>query len=146
MRDPDPHFGATLEFLGVDPTYRPASFAVHNPAHESRGGPIGSLARSRLVQFAAWRVLPRAIGEARALELARRVVQSPLLRRTSSRPGVSPEVRQRLEAEFAPDVQLLSKLLDQDLAALWFGASAMGSRPPGTVPPVPGRAGGAARS
>jgi len=145
MPDPASHYRALLEFLGIDPTYRPASFAVHNPAHGSRGGPLGSIARSRLAQFAAWRVLPRAIGEARTLELARRIVQSPLLRRTSSRPGVSAELRQRLEAEFAPDVQLLSQLLDRDLATLWFGRSTRDASPSETAPQVPGRAGGAAR-
>jgi hypothetical protein len=142
MPDPAAHFRAILEFLDIDPMYRPASFAVHNPAHGSRGGPLGTLARSRLVQFAAWRVVPRLIGEARALELVRRAVQSPILRRKASRAAVPPELRQRLEAEFAPDVQLLSELLGQDLATLWFSAPEMARLDPTTD--SPDRAGGSA--
>ena len=145
MRDPATHLRAILEFIGVDPTYRPPSFQVHNPAHGSRGGPIGSLARSRPVQFAAWRVLPRVLGEARTLELVRRIVQSPMLRRKASRDEVSVELRRQLEVEFEPDVRLLSGLLGQDLVALWFGDSTRGSDRPDPALPIPGRAGGAAR-
>jgi hypothetical protein len=133
MADPAAHFEGLLTFLGVDPTYRPDTFATHNPAHGSRGGPLGSFARSRVVQFAAWRVLPRLLGEVRALELARRVVQSPLLRRKASRPGVPEGLRRRLEAEFAPDVRRLSEMLDQDLEALWFGSARKGAEPRGGV-------------
>lgn len=119
MADPSVHFGTLLEFLEIDPAYRPETFEVHNPAHGSRGR-LGGLARSRLVQLVAWRLAPRLIGEARTLELVRKVVQSPLLRRDSTKPGVPAELRRQLETEFAPDVELLSELLRQDLAALWF--------------------------
>ena len=145
-RDPAAQYRSLLEFLGIDPTYRPASFEVHNPAHGSRHGPLGALARSRVAQFAAWRVLPRVLGEARTLELARRIVQSPLLRRRATRSGVPVELRRRLEAEFAPDVELLSGLLGQDLAALWFGGGSDESRGAAFAPTVGGRAGGPARS
>jgi hypothetical protein len=146
MGDPAAHYRSLLEFLGVAPAYRPPSFQVHNPAHGSRQGPLGTLARSRLAQFAAWRVLPRVLGEARTLELVRRVVQSPLLRRRATRSGVPIELRRRLEAEFAPDVERLSGLLGQDLAALWFGGGSGESSRPAFAPTVEGRAGGPARS
>ena len=144
MADPAMHYRAILEFLDVDPTYRPPSFDVHNPAHGSRGGPIGSLARSRPVQFAAWRVLPRVLGEARTLELVRRIVQSPMLRRKASREEVAAGLRRQLEVEFEPDVRLLSSLLGQDLTALWFGGSTEGSDRPEPAPSIPGPAAGPA--
>lgn len=146
MADPASHFQALLEFLGVDPAYRPDSFAAHNPAHGSRGGPLASLARSRAAQFAAWRVLPRVIGEVRALELARRVVQSPVLRRTASRPDVPMDLRRRLEDEFAPDVQRLSEMLDQDLTTMWFGADTAGQNSAVSAPSFSGGASGRAQS
>jgi len=124
MADPAAHFARLLSFLGVDPGYRPASFAAHNPAHGARGGAIGRLARSRVVQAVAWGLVPRVLGEARTLELVRRVVQSPILRRNAAKTAVPAALRRRLESELAPDVRLLSELVGQDLAALWFGATA----------------------
>lgn len=146
MADPATHFAALLDFLGIDPTYRPSTFAVHNPAHGSRGGPIGRLARSRAVQLVAWRLVPRLLGEARTLELVRRVVQSPLLRGRSSKSSVPADLRSRLEAELAPDVELLSTLLGQDLKSLWFGTGAAGTRTAEPARSLPGRAGGTAGS
>jgi len=124
IRDPAAQFRRLLGFMGVDPEYRPASFETHNPAHGTRGSLVGALARSRPVQFAFWRVLPRLLGEARTLELVRRVVQSPILRRNAARTAVPAALRRRLESELAPDVRLLSELVGQDLAALWFGGTA----------------------
>jgi hypothetical protein len=146
MPDPAAHYAALLEFLGVDPTYRPATFGAHNPAHGSRGGPLGRLARSRAAQVVAWRLVPRLLGEARTLELVRRVVQSPVLRRTSSRTEVPADLRSRLETELEPDVRLLSELTGQDLLTLWFGGGTAGAEQREPARPVPGRAGGAARS
>jgi hypothetical protein len=122
-RDPVMHFQGLLEFLGVDPTYRPPAFANYNPAHGSQTKLFGAIARSRPVQLAVWRALPRALGEERTLELTRRIVQSRLFRRRStSKPGVPIDLRRQLEAELAPDVERLSNLLDYDLKQRWFGA------------------------
>jgi len=123
MREPAAQFRDLLTFLEIDPEYRPSSFAAHNPAHVGRAGLVGSLARSRPVQFAAWRLVPRILGQARTLELTRRIVQSPLLRTKASKASVPADLRKRLEAELGPDVRALSELLGQDLAAQWFGAS-----------------------
>jgi hypothetical protein len=120
--DPVGPFRDLLAFLDVDPDYRPASFAAHNPAHGGRSTLVGRIARSRAVQFGVWRLLPRLLGETRTLELTRRVVQSPLLRTKGTREEVAPDLRRRLEDELRPDVRLLSELLGQDLAALWFAA------------------------
>jgi hypothetical protein len=43
--------------------------------------------------------------------------------RAAVRPTLSIEFRQELEAAFAPDVQLLEKLLSRDLGALWFSSN-----------------------
>ena len=130
VRDPATHFRRLLEFLGVDPTFQPASFAAHNQAHGSRGGLLRSLARTRPVQFATWRVLPALIGDARTRELSRRIGHSKLRRRTAQRAEVPAELRRRLEAEFAPDVARLSELLGRDVAAVWFGAQPETSKQP----------------
>jgi hypothetical protein len=129
-RDPDRHFRHLLEFLGVDPTYRPPSFASHNPAHGAQTKFFGAIARSRPVQLAAWRLLPRVLGEERTLELTRRIVQSRLFRqRSNGKPAVPIDLRRQLEAELAPDVERLSKLLDDDLLTRWFGAPQHSSGP-----------------
>jgi hypothetical protein len=126
VRDPAAHFESLLKFLDVDPTFRPASFAAHNPAHGSRARLVGSLARSRPVQFAMWRLLPTAIGDLRTLELTRRLAHSRFFRRRiSGKTHVRVDLRRRLEAELLPDVERLSALLQYDVASLWFG----GARP-----------------
>jgi hypothetical protein len=125
VADPAGHFGALLEFLDVDPAYRPASFEAHNPAHGSRGKLVGSLARSRPVQFAMWRALPRLLGDGRTLEVTRRLAHSGLFRRRiSGKAAVPGDLRVQLATELAPDVERLSGLLGRDVSSLWFGASA----------------------
>jgi hypothetical protein len=123
IHDPAPHFEALLEFLGVDASYRPVSFAAHNSAHGPRSSLLRSLTRSRAIQLVVWRLLPVAIGHARTLALSRRLVQSPLLRRQSTGKTAIPiELRRRLEGELIPDVERLSGLLKRDLASVWFPA------------------------
>ena len=121
VRDPATHFRRLLEFLEVGPEYRPEAFTAHNPAHGARGGLIRAIGRSRPVQFVAWRLLPALIGDARTRALSRRIGHSKLQRRAAERAQVSPELRERLEAELAPDVARLSELLGRDMAATWFG-------------------------
>jgi hypothetical protein len=122
IREPAGEFRRLLGFIEVDPTFRPASFETHNPAHGARGSLFGAVARSRPVQFAFWRLLPRLLGEARTLELTRRIVQSPLLRTKGTKAGVPDDLRRQLEAELSPDVRRLSDLLGQDLVARWFAS------------------------
>jgi hypothetical protein len=122
IRDPAARFRELLGFLGVDATYQPDTFATHNPVHAGRPSLLGRAARSRPVQIAAWRVLPRVLGEARTLELTRRLVQSPLLRTKGSKAEVLPELRRRLEGQLSPDVRRLSDLLGEDLLGQWFAS------------------------
>ena len=126
---PAAEFGRLLEFLGLDPAYRPASFAAHNIAHGTRSLRLRAVLHSRPAQWLAWRALPRLIGEARTHRLVRAVAQSPLRRRRSRRVALSVELRQRLEAELAPDVERLGELLGRDLRELWFGRPAVAQAP-----------------
>jgi Sulfotransferase domain len=136
VADPAPHFRRLLEFLGVDPDYRPDTFAAHNVAHGARGGLLRKLARTRAVQFVAWRVLPAVIGDARTRALSRRVGHSKLRRRATARAEVPAALRQRLEAELRPDVDRLSALLGRDLGALWFGPGAVAAAVSEPLEPV----------
>jgi hypothetical protein len=122
VREPAEHFQRLLDFLQVDPVYRPGSFDAHNQAHGARGGLIRTIARTRPVQFATWKVLPVVIGDARTRELSRRLGHSALRRRTVQRASVPADLRARLEKEFAPDVARLSELLGRDVASVWFGS------------------------
>jgi hypothetical protein len=128
VADPAGHFRQLLDFLGIDPTYQPASFAAHNVAHGARSPLARRLLNSPPAQWLAWRLLPRLVGDVRARELVRRFSQSGLRRRPAQKSAVSPELRQRLEEEFRPDVERLSGLLGRDMAGVWFG------RPPVSVP------------
>ena len=121
IRDPATHFRRLLQFLEVDPEYRPEAFTAYNPAHGARGGLIRTIGRSKPVQFVAWRVLPALIGDARTRALSRRIGHSKIQRRAAERAQVSDALRKQLEAELAPDVARLSELLGRDMAATWFG-------------------------
>ena len=130
VRDPQTHFRRLLEFLEVDPTYQPSSFAAHNLAHSSRGGLVRSFARTKPVQFATWRLLPALIGDSRTRELSRRLGHSQLRRSTAKRAEVPAALRRRLEGEFAADVARLSELIGRDVASVWFAPQAQGDRQP----------------
>lgn len=120
-------FEGVLRFLDVDPTYRPASFEVHNPSHRMRGGLVGALRRS-VVGRTLRRLAGRVMGERRATRLAREVRHSRVTRSASEREPLSPEVRDRLEREFETDVARLSELLGRDLGELWFGRPSLARR------------------
>jgi hypothetical protein len=126
VHDPGAHFRRVLEFLDIDPAYRPETFAAYNPAHESRGGLMRSVGRSAPAQFVVWRVLPRVIGDTRTRALARRIGHSGLRRTAAKRAEVPEALRHRLADELAPDVARLSDLLGRDLQTLWFGTPQTG--------------------
>lgn len=120
---PEEQFWRLLEFLGVDDTYRPPSFAAYNIAHGTRSSLIRSALRSRLAQGFVWRVLPALIGDARTRGLSRRLSHSRVTRRPIDRGDVPVALRAELERELGPDVARLSKLLGRDLGEFWFGRS-----------------------
>jgi hypothetical protein len=121
LRDPAGEFRALLEFLEIDPGYLPGSFRAHNTAHGTRSSLVRRLVRGRAPQWLAWTVLPRVIGATRTRSLAQRFGHSWLSRKPISKGKLEPELRRRLEEDFAPDVARLSRLLKRDLSELWFG-------------------------
>ena len=124
-RDTAGAFRGVLEFLGVDPDYQPASFAVHNPSHRPRRGLVRRLVASPFGQAAAHRILPALLGANRTARLVRRYRHSRFNRQPNPRPALRPELRDQLAAELAPDVALLGRLIGRDMNAFWFG------QPPG---------------
>lgn len=120
VADAPGEFRRTLEFLGIDPSYRPASFAAHNVAHGARSPLLRRVLNSRPVQWVAWKQLPRMLGDTRTRALVRRVSQSGVSRRAITREKVDPGLRRSLEEYYAADVGRLSQLLGRDMAAFWF--------------------------
>jgi hypothetical protein len=131
LREPAAVFRRLLEFLDVDPDYRPPSFASHNVGWAPRSRALQRLARSRLPQWLVWQAMPRVIGEGRARSLVRAYQASPLYRRPQKRVPLDRQLRRRLEQEFAPDVARLSELLGRDLAEVWWQASRREARSAG---------------
>lgn len=123
-RQPAVEFRRVLEFLGVDADYQPESFAAYNVAHGSRSKRLRALLSGRLPQWFVWRLMPRLIGDRRTRALVQRFRHSRLHRRPLDKAPISPDLRRRLEDEFAPDVARLSELLGRDVGALWFGRPA----------------------
>ena len=114
-------FRRLLEFLAVDPDYRPESFAPRRRSHRRRGGPLRAVVETRPVRWMAHRVLPALLGRTSSTRLIWRFRQSRLNLEPAPRAPLSPELRHQLEAEFTPDIQRLSELLDRDFVAMWFG-------------------------
>jgi hypothetical protein len=120
-RDAEGVFRRLLEFLEVDPTYRPPAFEAFNASHQPRSRLLRRLTDTRPAQFMAWKVLPRLIGDAGAHRIARAVTRAN--RRANPREQMSLQTRDRLRATFAADVAELSALVGRDLSALWWGQS-----------------------
>jgi Sulfotransferase domain len=118
---PGTEFQSLLEFLEVDPTYRPSSFAVHNPARAPRSVLLRRLLNTDAALWLRWRALAKVIGEDRARSINHRLRDSRLQWRKAQHGHVRPEVRRQLEADFAPDLELLSRELGRDMHAVWFG-------------------------
>jgi hypothetical protein len=136
VRDTPGEFRPLLEFLGVDPSYAPESFTAHNAAHGTRSVLVRRLVRGRVTQWLAWSALPRIIGATRTRGLAQRFGHSRMYRKPVARATLAPELRRRLEEDFAPDVARLSSLLGRDLSQLWFGRPVSGSAGAATEPAV----------
>lgn len=127
VKDTPGEFRSLLEFLGVDPTYVPESFAAYNTAHGARSTFIRRVLNGRFPQWLVWGLLPRIIGDTRTRGLVRRFRHSWFHRKPISKGKLSPELRRRLEDDFAPDVARLSGLLGRDMSQLWFGRPVSGS-------------------
>lgn len=112
LADPRGAYRSTLEFLNVDPAFE-IDLSVYNPNRRPRSGLV-----QRLV-FAPPPALRGLFGRLRRLPLAHRV-RDALVSVNSSRAqraAMDPELRARLTAEFAPQVEELGRLIGRDLSA-----------------------------
>ena len=112
-----------LQFLDVDPGYRPATFAPHNVSSRPRSRVLMSILNAPGPRRVMRSLLPLALRDRTTLPLGRS------LRRLNARPErrapLSRQLRRELEETFAPDVALLGDLVGRDLAALWWKRSAV---------------------
>ena len=113
--EPERLYGETLEFLGVDTSFRPA-FEVVNANRVVRATLPMRILRSPRLILAARRLVPRKL-RPRAGRLAGAVLDAGL--RESVRTPMDPALRRRLIGEMRPEVALLSELLGRDLARSW---------------------------
>jgi len=110
--DPAAAYRGVLEFLAVDPGFQP-SFAVHNPNRRARFGALQRLVYRPPAPLR--RVMPR-LRRSRVAHRVRDAVVS-LNSRAEERTRMDPGLRQRLVAEFAPQVEELGRLIGRDLSA-----------------------------
>jgi hypothetical protein len=108
-------YHGTLEFLGVDTTYHPASFRVINGSKTVRSRILRAMLADPFVRSLAiavsCRLGRRTFNALRSLESSLWTLNS----RAMKRPPLSPQLRAQLKREFAPEVERLSALLGRDL-------------------------------
>ena len=116
VRDPAAGYRATLEFLGVDPDFRP-DFGVINPHSTNLSPRLAVLLRDPAVINRLKRLLPPGLH--RRLGTLRTGLRIGIQQRTRRLP-LNHELRMRLRAELAPDMSRLGELLGRNLSA-WQG-------------------------
>ncbi len=119
VADPDNEFRRLLEFLGVDPSYRPEDFTARNTRHRIKKGPVTRIVRSVPAQWVRHRGLPAIIGDQRAARLGRRIGEGGLVREEAPKRTLDPDLRERLEALLSDDLDRLSDLLGRDMKQTW---------------------------
>jgi hypothetical protein len=101
----------TLEFLGVDPSFRP-EFKIVNPSKYVRSEALNDLIRDppQFIKQLYYRVIPSPVLRHRI-----RSVLEKLNARFAPRPKMNPETRESLRAKFEPDIRELSEMIGRDL-------------------------------
>lgn len=101
------------DFLGVDPTFRPDTNAVHNSTYLPRSRRLHNfLWRSNSLRSALKKVLPFGLSTFLGKQLRTRNRTAP--------PRLAPKTRHRLNELFQDDVTSLSELLGRDLTEVWL--------------------------
>ena len=115
-RDPAGTYARTLRFLGVDADFR-ADFRVHNVA-----GPAPDSLLYRAWKASTLRYRIRSAVPQRLYSTIREQRRRRLQRRAGHRScdRLEPELRRRLQSDFAGEIDRLERLLDRDLAG-WRG-------------------------
>ena len=113
-RDPAGVYRELLMFLDVDPSFVP-EFSIINPNKRIKSVALQHALHNPSCR--SWKILRRS---------SREWVQRLILWATKwnmshePRPPMDPALRRRLEAEFAPEIERLGRLLGRDLVALWL--------------------------
>ena len=111
VRNTEDTYREICDFLGIDAQFRP-EFAVHNSNKRLRSVRVRRFLRSeRTKDVGRW--FPRRV---------RRSFKGFLLDANTkriSRPPMSASLRERLEAEFQPEVEATSQVLGKDLSRWW---------------------------
>ncbi len=112
VADPRAVYRATLEFLGVDPTFQ-VDLSVYNPNRRARSG------RLQGAIFNPPPALRGVVGRLRQMPIAHRLRDALVSANSAqaARPTMDPELRRSLTAEFAPQVTELGELVGRDLSA-----------------------------
>ena len=111
IRDPAAAYRGVLEFLGVDPDFRPTS-AVVNAGAERRSPRLQqALLSPRVIRVARGIVFPAA------RQAGRRTRLGPDQLAAAETAAARPAGRRGLRAELLPDIERLGTLLGRDLAS-----------------------------
>jgi hypothetical protein len=107
----------TLQFLGVDPDFQPANFAVINARQTHRNTIIGALLKNKLLQRIGL-LIPNV-----TLPVYRAIKQLNAQRDSKKSSRVDRSVADRLLRQLRPDIERLSILINRDLSH-WLTMSA----------------------
>ena len=105
-------YGAVLDFLGVDPTFRP-DFTVHNENRRVRSGAMQRLVYNPPAPVQG--IIRRLRRYPVVHRLRDRVLR--LNSRAAKRPPMDPALRGQLIGEFEPEIDRLAQLIGRDLSA-----------------------------
>ncbi len=118
-RDTRNEFKRVLAFLGVAADFQPPAFAARNASHRQRPA-VRRIVDSRPGTWLTHDVAGAVLGKNARARLALRFRQSRINRRPYERQPIPESMRSSLAAQFRPDVERLSKMLDRDLVGLWL--------------------------
>ena len=109
VRDPQGTLRDVFEFIGVDPSFRPARVPRPHPSGTPRRRLTAQLvSRPNMVRSTVRKVIPRSM---------RSGLRSRLLDASVERVPIEPSVRNELTAGFADDIGRLQTLIERDLSA-----------------------------
>ncbi len=112
VADPRAVYRATLEFVGVDPSFE-VDLSVYNASKRPRSGVVQKLI------FAPRGPMKRVFGRLRGMPVMHRVRDALVSANSTAaqRQKMDPELRRRLTDEFAPQVAELGALIGRDLSS-----------------------------